>query len=61
MYLPKHVTNCDRLLMVYISQIVFALNICKDLCSVRKSVLRNFAKFIGKHLCHILFFDKLQA
>ena len=68
MYLPKHVTNCDRSLMVYISQIVFVLNICKDLsvrrsshrrCSVRKSVPRNFAKFTGKHLCQILFFDKL--
>ena len=26
-------------------------------CSVRK-VLRNFAKFTGKHLCHSLFFNK---
>ena len=24
-------------------------------CSVRKSALRNFAKFTGKHLCQILF------
>ena len=31
-------------------------------CSVRKVVLRNFAKFIGKHLCQSLFFNiKLQA
>ena len=25
-------------------------------CSVRKGVLRNFAKFTGKHLCQSLFF-----
>ena len=30
-------------------------------CSVRKGVLRNFVKFIGKHLCWILFVIKLQA
>ena len=29
-------------------------------CSVRKGVLRNFAKFSGKHLCQSLLF-KLQA
>ena len=27
-------------------------------CSVRKGVLRNFAKFLGKHLCQSLFFNK---
>ena len=27
-------------------------------CSVEKGVLRNFAKFTGKHLCH-LFFNKI--
>ena len=30
-------------------------------CSVRKGVLRNFAKFTGKHLCQSLFLIKLQA
>ena len=28
-------------------------------CSVRKGVLRNFAKFTGKHLCQSLFFYKV--
>ena len=28
-------------------------------CSVRKGVLRNFAKFIGKRLCQSLFFNKV--
>ena len=27
--------------------------------SVRKDVLRNFAKFTGKHLCKSLFFNKV--
>ena len=31
-------------------------------CSVRKTVLRNFAKFTGKHLCQrVSFLMKLQA
>ena len=29
-------------------------------CSVRKSVLRNFTKFTGKHLCQSLFFNKVK-
>ena len=31
------------------------------ICSVRKGVLRNFAKFTGKHLCHSLFFNKVAS
>ena len=30
-------------------------------CSVKKGVLRNFAKFIGKHLCQSLFFNKVET
>ena len=30
-------------------------------CSVRKGVLRNFAKFTGKHLCQSLFFNKVAV
>ena len=29
--------------------------------SVRKDILRNFAKFTGKHLCHSLFFNKVAG
>ena len=29
--------------------------------SVKKGVIRNFAKFTGKHLCHILFFNKVTG
>ena len=30
-------------------------------CSVKKGVLRNFAKFTGKHLCLRLFFNKVAG
>ena len=30
-------------------------------CSVKKGVLRIFAKFRGKHLCHSLFFNKVAG
>ena len=30
-------------------------------CSVKKDVLRNFAKFTGKHLYQSLFFDKIAG
>ena len=28
-------------------------------CSVKKSVLKNIAKFTGKHLCQSLFLNKI--
>ena len=31
------------------------------MCSIRKGVLRNFAKFTGKHLCKSLFFNKVAG
>ena len=30
-------------------------------CSIRKDVLRDFAKFTGKHLCQTLFFSKVAG
>ena len=30
-------------------------------CSVRKSVLRNFVNFTGKHLCQVLFYNKVAG
>ena len=30
-------------------------------CSVRKGVLRNFAKLTGKHLCQSLYFNKVAG
>ena len=31
----------------------------KKSCSIKKSVLKNYEKFTGKHLCQSLFFNKL--
>ena len=28
-------------------------------CSARKGLLRNFSKFTGKHLCQVLFYNKV--
>ena len=30
-------------------------------CSIKNSVLKNLAKFTGKHLCQSLFFDKVTS
>ena len=30
-------------------------------CSARKGVLRNFSKFTGKHLCQVLFYNKVAG
>ena len=30
-------------------------------CSVKKGVLRNVAKFTGRHLCQSLFFNKVAS
>ena len=35
--------------------------ISHQICSVRKCVLRNFAKFTGKHICQSLFFNKVAG
>ena len=32
-----------------------------QMCSVKKRVLRNFAKFTGKHLCQSLFFSRVAG
>ena len=32
-----------------------------QMCSVKKSVLRNFEKFTGKHLCQSIFFNKVAG
>ena len=31
------------------------------MCSAKKGVLRNFAKFPGKHMCQRLFFNKVAG
>ena len=47
--------------------IVFAITIqmatkrSHQRCSVRKGVPRHFPKFIGKHMCQVLFYNKVAG
>ena len=48
----------------FLSFLFFSFSISRSShwrCSVRKGVPRNFAKFIGKHLCHGLFLKKVAG
>ena len=42
-------------------QLVLIIRSSDRRCSVRKGVLRNFAKFRGKHLCQSLVFNKVAG
>ena len=65
--------NFFKLILIYFSSALLSLNQTKSLSPVdafvesgepeaaTKDVLKNFAKFTGKHLCQCLFFKKLQA
>ena len=64
----KQLKNCNWRIITVPSSVVIAF-ICyitepqpdrssHQRCFVKKSVLRNFAKFTGKHLCQGLFFNK---
>ena len=48
---------CERMLLI-LSWSFYRSN--HQRCSMRKGVLRNFAKFTGKHLCQSLFFCRLR-
>ena len=45
--------------------VVFSATVVSEavvrMCSVKKGVLGNFAKFTGKHLCQRLFFNKVAG
>ena len=40
---------------------IFSIRSSHQRCSIIKGVLRNFARFTGKHLCQDLFFDKVSG
>ena len=40
---------------------MFTIRTSHQRCSIRKGVLRNFTKFIGKHLCKSLFSNKVAG
>ena len=45
-----------KILLVFLALCLYRSS--RRRCSFRKGVLRNFVKFIGKHLCQGLFFKK---
>ena len=49
---------CERMLLI-LSWSFYRSN--HQRCSMRKGVLRNFAKLTGKHLCQNLFFNKVAG
>ena len=50
----ESVLNCENsMLLIYRSS--------HQMCSMKKGVLRNFAKFTGKLLCQSLFFNKVAG
>ena len=69
-FLRKQLTGLDMVLNTPLSHILSTQNYNTDVCKepkdyrssrpeevCKKAVLRNFAKFIGKHLCQSLFFS----
>ena len=56
-----NVNKLILLVLCYIDHISSHYRSSHHRCSVRKGVLRSFAKFTGKHLCQILFFNKVAG
>ena len=57
----KH-TNCRvHTIYLYVINLVTSMErISQQRCSIKRCVLKNFAKFIGKHLCQGLFLNKID-
>ena len=53
------------LIMKLLAQVNISSNLITEAvarrCSVEKGVLKNFAKFTGKHLCQSLVFNKVAG
>ena len=61
-FIRPHLNGCFNLLLVQISSnISWFSERSHRRCSVKKDVLKNFAKLTGKHLCCSLILTKLQA
>ena len=48
-------------MMVFAITIQMTTRSSHQRCSARKGVLRNFSKFTGKHLCQVLFYNKVAG
>ena len=47
--------------MIFAITIQMTTRSSQQRCSVRKGILRNFEKFTGKHLCQVLFYNKVAG
>ena len=61
-----HTTHCYLSVLLYIQHLLphhhcYYSEAVVRRCSIKKGVLRNFAKFTGKHLCQSLFFNKVAG
>ena len=58
----KTIDNCQRHILVVskisVSFLTLIFRRSRRRCSLKKVVLKNFAKFTGKHLCRSLFLNK---
>ena len=65
------ITSAATKLKLYVYSYIITLRItvtanwlCRNshqMCSMKKGVLRNFTKFLGKHLCQGLFLNKVAG
>ena len=58
MCLEKSQIDLRSLFLVFAALLILHFRSSHRRFSGRKGVLRNFAKFTGKHLCHSFFFNK---
>ena len=59
--LPKYVLKAPQVLSSVLLHSTWIRSSSHQRGSVRKGVLRNFAKFTGKHQCQSLFFNKVAG
>ena len=59
MFSSWSMSNSKKIFIIFINFIT--LEAASQACSVKKGVLRNFAKFTEKHLCQRLIFNKVAV
>ena len=64
LHICTHITHCYLSVLLYLHHLLphhhgyYSVAVVRR-CSMKKGVLRNFAKSTGKHLCQSLFFNKV--
>ena len=57
LYLPTDIV----FMILHQSNVLILSRNSRQMCSVRKGILRNFTKFTGKHLCQSIFLNKVAG